>query len=211
MKPTKCHSVTNLDGERSLAQVDEEHLELAARFDTLVLVHTPHLEDKRKGTRLILDAIRNQGRLKPGRVLIDHVEEHTVRSVLDVGCGTGASGAGWALACAQPPKMTGVDRHPWAVTEARRTWTDLGLSGTARIEDFTRVHGPSAARRASQHGTGVLLAHMQQREFTVSGLDYSRDMLDAAARRCPPPPLIPRATRSRSGACGAARTTAVPA
>ena len=63
----------------------EEHLELAARFDTLVLVHTPHLEDKRKGTRLILDAIRNQGRLKPGRVLIDHVEEHTVRSVLDAG------------------------------------------------------------------------------------------------------------------------------
>ena len=58
---------------------------MAARFDTLVLVHTPHLEDKRKGTRLILDAIRNQGKLKPGRVLIDHVEEHTVELVLDAG------------------------------------------------------------------------------------------------------------------------------
>jgi len=48
-------------------------------------VHTPHLEDKRKGTRLIMGAIRNQGRLDPGRVLVDHVEEHTVREVLDAG------------------------------------------------------------------------------------------------------------------------------
>jgi hypothetical protein len=63
----------------------EEQLELAARLDQLVLVHTPHLEDKLKGTRLILDAITNQGRLDPGRVLIDHVEEHTVEMVLDRG------------------------------------------------------------------------------------------------------------------------------
>jgi predicted metal-dependent TIM-barrel fold hydrolase len=51
----------------------EEHLELAAKHNLLVLVHTPHLEDKLKGTRLILDAIRNHGKLDPGRVLIDHV------------------------------------------------------------------------------------------------------------------------------------------
>jgi predicted metal-dependent TIM-barrel fold hydrolase len=63
----------------------EEHLELAAKHNLLVLVHTPHLEDKLKGTRLILDAIRNQGKLEPGRVLIDHVEEHTVGHVLDRG------------------------------------------------------------------------------------------------------------------------------
>jgi predicted metal-dependent TIM-barrel fold hydrolase len=50
-----------------------------------VLVHTSHLEDKLKGTRLILDAIRNQGKLNPGRVLIDHVEEHTVGLVLERG------------------------------------------------------------------------------------------------------------------------------
>ncbi|MBX3373557.1 MAG: TatD family hydrolase [Phycisphaeraceae bacterium] len=62
----------------------DEHLELARRFGTLVLVHTPHLEDKLKGTRLIMDAIRNQG-IDPGRVLIDHVEEHTVQQVLDRG------------------------------------------------------------------------------------------------------------------------------
>jgi predicted metal-dependent TIM-barrel fold hydrolase len=52
-------------------------------------VHTPHLEDKLKGTRLIMDAIRRFPKLDPGRVLIDHVEEHTVGHVLDRGfwCG----------------------------------------------------------------------------------------------------------------------------
>ncbi len=63
----------------------EAHLDLAAQRDQLVLVHTPHLEDKLKGTRLIMDAIANNGRIDPGRVLIDHVEEHTVGLVLDRG------------------------------------------------------------------------------------------------------------------------------
>ncbi len=62
----------------------EEQLELAEQTDQLVLVHTPHLEDKLKGTMLIMDAIENTS-LQPGRVLIDHVEEHTVRAVLDRG------------------------------------------------------------------------------------------------------------------------------
>ncbi|MAT82590.1 MAG: metal-dependent hydrolase [Phycisphaerae bacterium] len=62
----------------------EEHLALAKNMNQLVLVHTPHLEDKLKGTRLIMDAIANAG-LDPDRVLIDHVEEHTVSEVLDRG------------------------------------------------------------------------------------------------------------------------------
>lgn len=62
----------------------EEHIALAKSRNLLILVHTPHLEDKLKGTHLIMDAMRNQG-VDPGRVLIDHVEEHTVRPVLDRG------------------------------------------------------------------------------------------------------------------------------
>lgn len=69
---------------RNELQVLEEHIALALAHRTLILVHTPHLEDKLKGTRLILDALRNQG-ADPGRVLIDHVEEHTVGPVLDGG------------------------------------------------------------------------------------------------------------------------------
>ena len=62
----------------------EEQLNLAQELEQLVLVHTPHLEDKLKGTRLIMDAIDNTS-LDPNRVLIDHVEEHTIREVLDRG------------------------------------------------------------------------------------------------------------------------------
>ena len=44
---------------RNELQVLEKHIELAADHDQLILVHTPHLEDKLKGTRLILDALKN--------------------------------------------------------------------------------------------------------------------------------------------------------
>lgn len=62
----------------------EEQIALAETHNQLVLVHTPHLEDKRKGTRLIMDAL-SASSLDPGRILIDHVEEHTVAEVLDRG------------------------------------------------------------------------------------------------------------------------------
>jgi uncharacterized protein len=62
----------------------EEQIALAEKYNQLVLVHTPHLEDKLKGTRLIMDAL-SASSLDPGRILIDHVEEHTVTEVLDRG------------------------------------------------------------------------------------------------------------------------------
>ena len=48
-----------------------EHVDLAVQYDQQILIHTPHLEDKYQGD--------------PGRVLIDHVEEHTVEPVLAEG------------------------------------------------------------------------------------------------------------------------------
>jgi predicted metal-dependent TIM-barrel fold hydrolase len=66
-------------------KVLERHIELAARHNQLILVHTPHLEDKLKGTRLILDALKSERRISPERVIIDHVEEHTVQLVLEAG------------------------------------------------------------------------------------------------------------------------------
>ena len=87
----KCKTVLGI-GEiglnkntRSELQIFEEHVQIALDYDLPILIHTPHLEDKLKGTKLIMDAIRNHARLDPGRVLIDHVEEHTVRHVLDRG------------------------------------------------------------------------------------------------------------------------------
>ncbi len=70
---------------RNEMQVLEMHVDLAARHDQLILVHTPHLEDKLKGTRLILDVLRSDKRIRPERCIIDHVEEHTIQLVLDAG------------------------------------------------------------------------------------------------------------------------------
>jgi uncharacterized protein len=70
---------------RNELKVLEMHVDLAARHNQLILVHTPHLEDKLKGTRLILDVLRSDSRISPERCIIDHVEEHTVKLVLDAG------------------------------------------------------------------------------------------------------------------------------
>src|SRR5437667_7704221 len=63
----------------------EEQVDLAARMDQLILIHTPHLEDKHKGTNIITSILKNDGRIKPNRVLIDHCEEHTIRLARDNG------------------------------------------------------------------------------------------------------------------------------
>src|SRR5439155_15061010 len=49
----------------------------------------PRLGDKYEGTRMIIDMLKGDRRVRPERVLIDHVEEHTVRLALDGGfwCG----------------------------------------------------------------------------------------------------------------------------
>jgi predicted metal-dependent TIM-barrel fold hydrolase len=70
---------------RNEMTVLQKHIDLAAKQDQLILVHTPHLEDKLKGTRLIVDVLKSDQRIKPERVIIDHVEEHTISLVLDAG------------------------------------------------------------------------------------------------------------------------------
>jgi uncharacterized protein len=70
---------------RNEATVFVEHLELAVKYDQQILIHTPHLEDKYQGTRMILDMLMGDRRIDRSRVLVDHVEEHTVRGVLEAG------------------------------------------------------------------------------------------------------------------------------
>ncbi len=62
----------------------EMQLDLARQHDQLVLIHTPHLDDKLKGTTKILEILENFD-IPRHRIWIDHVEEHTVKAVLDRG------------------------------------------------------------------------------------------------------------------------------
>ncbi|MBV8780715.1 MAG: TatD family hydrolase, partial [Phycisphaerae bacterium] len=63
----------------------EEQVDLAATHDQLILVHTPHLQDKHEGTSIITSILKNDQRIRPQRVLIDHCEEHTIRMARDAG------------------------------------------------------------------------------------------------------------------------------
>lgn len=80
----------NKNTRRELA-VLEKQIDLAVRHGQLILVHTPHLEDKLKGTRLIVNLLKSDARVQPGRVIIDHVEEHTAALVLDAGFWAGVT------------------------------------------------------------------------------------------------------------------------
>jgi len=62
-----------------------EHMDLAIKYRQQILIHTPHLEDKYQGTRMILDMLNADSRIERIRVLVDHVEEHTIGAVLDAG------------------------------------------------------------------------------------------------------------------------------
>jgi predicted metal-dependent TIM-barrel fold hydrolase len=62
-----------------------EQVELAIEHDQLILIHTPHLEDKLKGTRISIDVLTRYPELNPERVLIDHAEEHTIQMIRDRG------------------------------------------------------------------------------------------------------------------------------
>jgi uncharacterized protein len=62
-----------------------EQVELAIEHRQLILIHTPHLEDKLKGTRISIEVLGRYREIDPGRVLIDHAEEHTIEMILERG------------------------------------------------------------------------------------------------------------------------------
>lgn len=88
------------------------HVDLAVAYDQLILIHTPHLEDKYKGTAAIVEALGSDDRIRPARVLVDHAEEHTLEMILEAGF--------WA----------GITLYPQTKTS------------TARAADMIETHGP---------------------------------------------------------------------
>jgi hypothetical protein len=120
-------------------------------------------------------------------------------TLLDLGCGTGAASAAWALAArgASPPalagratpRITGVDRDAWALGEARWTWKTLGLTGRTRRGDLVRALSPatsrgtgSTARRANRTSRpDAVIVAWTANELPPGDLVPLRDALLAAA------------------------------
>ena len=98
----------------------------------------------------------------------------TLSSIADLGCGTGVAGAAWALAFGDPPPVKAIDRHPWAVDEARWTYRQLRLRGHAASGDVTRPP------RLSADG-GVVAAYTMNELAPVAREGVERRLLDAAS------------------------------
>jgi precorrin-6B methylase 2 len=102
-------------------------------------------------------------------LLIRHVTQNLpgasapVPTLIDLGCGTGAAGAAWAdticrvsdTVCASTQvsdtstgrvkvAVVGIDRHPWAVTEAAATYRAFGLKATERRADIATATLPKS-------------------------------------------------------------------
>lgn len=69
----------------------KDHVDLAVSHDQTIHIHTPHLEDKYKGTKVIVETLAADSRVDPGRVMVDHAEEHTIGMILDHGFWTGVT------------------------------------------------------------------------------------------------------------------------
>jgi len=137
----------------------EEQIALAEKHNQMVLVHTPHLEDKLKGTRIIMDAL-SASSIDPEKILIDHVEEHTVSEVLDRGF--------WAGMTLYPDTKVTPQRAVDIIEMygSERIWMnsagDWGCSDPlavpkARLEMKRRGHSDEIIDRVTLHNPGTFL------------------------------------------------------
>jgi len=120
------------------------------------------------------------------------------REILDLGCGTGIAGAAWALEMNPVPRITAVDRNPWAVREAKWTCAAMGLHAIVELKDvdtfrierkpaivaaFTINELAEEARgrilkqfiSAAHRGSPVLVIEPIARQLTPWWQDWSRE------------------------------------
>jgi predicted metal-dependent TIM-barrel fold hydrolase len=138
----------------------ERHVDIAARRGDLILVHTPHLEDKLKGTRLILDVLSADSRIDPARVLVDHAEEHTLGAILDRGFWAGITL--YPVSKASPARAVdmletcGVER---ICLNSAADWGDSDPIATLRAAQEMRMrgHGEDVIERVLWHNPNDFL------------------------------------------------------
>jgi hypothetical protein len=107
-------------------------------------------------------------------------------SVVDLGCGIGAAGAACATSVAGIDSILGIDTHPWALSEAARTYGEFGFRCRTEKADLAATRHLEPARAGARRTGTVLVAAFALNELSES----SRDTV---MRR-----LI---TRARSGDC----------
>jgi hypothetical protein len=112
------------------------------------------------------------------------------QTILDLGCGTGAAGAAWAVETGLSHEVLAVDRNLWVLEECKWTYQQLGVRGTTKPVDLDRFKIP---RR-----TAVIAA------FTINELGgtvrdrFRKQLLDTAEDGAPVLVIEPIARRLTS-------------
>lgn len=154
----------------------KDHVDLALEYNQLIHIHTPHLEDKYKGTKVIVETLAQDPRIDPSRVMVDHAEEHTVGMILDNGFWTGLTL--YPVTKASPGRavdileMHGSERVcvasacdwgpsdpvavPQFVLEARRRGHDEAFIQNVVLENPARFLGQSPKFRLGRQAEAVL-------------------------------------------------------
>lgn len=86
-------------------------------------------------------------------------------ALIDLGCGTGAAGAAAAIVSGART-LTGIDRHAWAVEEARWTYRHFGLRARTVHADVCRALGRSGRGSRAAPNRTLLLAAYTVNELT---------------------------------------------
>ena len=133
---------------RNEITVFEEQVDLAARHDQMILIHTPHLADKHKGTSIITSILKNDSRIKPERVLIDHCEEHTIRLAKAAGFWAGLTI--YPVSKVTPARAVDIIEQFGANQLCVNSASDWGESSPSMLTDTylefrRRGHGEAAA------------------------------------------------------------------
>jgi RNA polymerase sigma-70 factor (ECF subfamily) len=105
--------------------------------------------------------------------------ERPLNGIVDLGCGTGAASAAWALEFPAPPTILGIDRDAWALKEASWNWRLLDVRGQTRRADVV-AEVKRLRRRSDRRDLGIVLAWVLN-ELTDEGRGQVLPALTALA------------------------------
>jgi hypothetical protein len=95
-------------------------------------------------------------------------------ALVDLGCGTGASGAAWAGRMPNLRMALAIDRNPWALSEASRTYRHFSVPVRTRQDEMASAAWPAAAALLAAFAVNELPGEARERLL--------QRLLDRAAR-----------------------------
>lgn len=162
------------------AIIFQEHMELAIKHNEQILIHTPHLADKYQGTRMILDMLCDDSRVDRSRVMVDHVEEHTIRAVLDEGFWAGMTL--YPVSKCTPDRAVDMIEMHGSERLMVNSAGDWGPSKPTAVPDFImamrdRGHSESEIRKIVYSNPLEFFSQSRRFEFTPPEISESADQV----------------------------------